>query len=258
MSISAVVSRACASVFALCLAGAVHAAQAPDERPSRNASPPVAAGSFGAVVADGRSSASKSSVVINAAVGNQAASWLIGQQFAGGGFPWGKGDASAAPNTQGATALGLLRTWDKNHDPALLAAAKKNGDCQLAGETCITGSTYGGAGGGHHRFSGHDPLFLHRLSVATGDAAYDTFVNTEFWGRLSAGTYGASANLNLAGYIASDFSARSSIPELVAWDLAKLAIAAHETGRAAETNALMAAIQSSLEQGGPGSGHTSL
>jgi len=194
-----------------------------------------------------------------ATAGNSAAGWLIAQQFANGGFPWGKGDASAAPNTQGATALSLLRMYAKNGDPTLLAAARKNGDCQLAGETCIAGSTYGGAGGGHHRFSGHDPLFLHRLSAATGSNTYDSFADSEFWGRLAAGTYGANANFNLAGYIANDFSARSGTPELVAWDLAKLAIAAKEagTGRTNEMNQLMDAIKTSLEQGGPGSGHTS-
>ena len=42
----------------------------------------------------------------------------------------------------------------------------------------------------------------------------------------------------------------------IAWDLSKLAIAAHEAGRPTETAALMAAIEQSLEMGGPGSGHT--
>jgi len=263
MSTTTLAARACVLLSAVFFASATvatplapgQALSATAHEPASQASP-SAGGRFAMVVAASASTATaKSMPTLDSSVGNSAANWLIAQQFANGSFPWTKG-GSAAANTQGATTLGLLRTWDKNHDPALLAAAKKNGDCQLAGETCITGSTYGGGGGGHHRFSGHDPLFLHRLSVATGDPAYDMFVNTEFWGRLSAGTYGASANLNLAGYIANDFSTRSSIPELVAWDLAKLAIAAHEMGHNAERDALMTAILSSLEQGGPGSGHT--
>jgi uncharacterized repeat protein (TIGR01451 family) len=263
MSMPAFAARFCAPLFAALLACTAGAAPlAPDQAPSpaaRGLAPQASPANrpFASVVAAGASTAtSKSMPGVNAAVGNQAASWLIGQQFANGGFPWSKGDASAAPNTQGATALGLLRAWDKNHDPVLLAAAKKNGDCQLAGESCIAGSTYNGAGGGHHRFASHDPLFLHRLSIATGDAAYDNFVDTEFWGRLAGSSYGASANLDLGGYIANVFSARSSIPELVAWDLAKLAIAADELGHDAERDALMTAIRSSLEQAGPGTGHT--
>jgi hypothetical protein len=190
--------------------------------------------------------------------GNSAAGWLIAQQFPSGGFPWTVGDSNAAYNTQGATALGLLRMYAKNGDPALLAAAVKNGNCQMQGETCIAGSTFGD---GNHKFSGHDPLFLHRLAVATGPSnPYDAFVNTQFWNRLHDGHYGPSGNFDLAAYIADKVSTRNGqgLLDLVAWDLAKLAIAAKEMGRTDEMNQLMAAITANLEQAGPGTTHTAV
>lgn len=187
-----------------------------------------------------------------ASVTGDAAAWLVSEQLPNGAFPWTPGEVVAYRNTQGATALGLLRTYERNHDPALLQAAIANGDCQLA--NCLTGFDWGD---GHHRFATHDPLFLGELSAQSGNPAYANFVDAEFWDRLQSGVYGAAADQDLAEYISGVFSARSSIPELVSWDLSKLAIAAHNAGRASETAALMAAIELSLEMGGPGSGHTS-
>jgi len=186
-----------------------------------------------------------------ASVTGDAAAWLVSEQLPNGAFPWTPGEVTAYRNTQGATALGLLRTYERNHDPALLQAAIANGDCQLA--NCLTGFDWGD---GHHRFATHDPLFLTELSTQSGNPAYANFVDVEFWNRLQSGIYGAAADQDLADFIAADFAARASIPELVAWDLSKLAIAAHEAGRPTETAALMAAIEQSLEMGGPGSGHT--
>ncbi len=220
-----------------------------------SAGPLLAAGqgSFATVLAAGASTAPKAGgPAIDASVGGNAAAWLMAQQFANGSFPWTLG-GSAPANTQGATALALLRLYEKNGDPALLAAARRNGDCRLAGAACIAGFVFGD---GNPRFSTHDPLFLQRLSQATGVAAYNDLVSSGFWGRLDAGTYGATASFDLDGYIASVVAARASIPELSAWDFSKLAIAAHEAGRAADTATLMAAINASLEQGGPGSGNT--
>lgn len=186
-----------------------------------------------------------------ASVTGDAAAWLLTEQLPNGAFPWTPGEVTAYRNTQGATALGLLRTYERNHDPALLQAAVANGDCQLS--NCLAGFDWGD---GHHRFATHDPLFLTELSAQSGNPAYANFVNAEFWDRLQNGIYGAAADQDLADFIAADFAARASIPELVAWDLSKLAIAAYEAGRASETVALMAAIEQSLEMGGPGSGHT--
>ena len=95
-----------------------------------------------------------------ASVTGDAAAWLVSEQLPNGAFPWTPGEVTAYRNTQGATALGLLRTYERNHDPALLQAAIANGDCQLA--NCLTGFDWGD---GHHRFATHDPLFLTELST---------------------------------------------------------------------------------------------
>ncbi|HQX33044.1 MAG TPA: MBG domain-containing protein [Dokdonella sp.] len=240
-------------VFGMMVPMLASAASAERSRPPASAdlSQRDAGGLFASVQSGALIAAPAKSGVGVASVTGDAASWLISEQLPSGAFPFTPGETVAYRNTQGATALGLLRAYARNHDPALLQAAVANGDCQLA--NCLTEFDWGD---GHHRFASHDPLFLAELSVQSGDSSYAAFVDTEFWDRLQTGIYGAAADQDLADYIASDFAARASTPELVSWDLAKLAIAAHDAGRSAETTALMAAIAQSLELGGPGSGHT--
>ncbi|MBL0162241.1 MAG: hypothetical protein IPP82_00975 [Xanthomonadales bacterium] len=124
-----------------------------------------------------------------------------------------------------------------------LAAAVANGDCQV--NDCIPGSTYPDM---HHRFATHDPLFLEQLSIDSGDPQYANFVDSEFWGRLSGSVYGASANLNAAGYANAVVANRTgqNYPELAAWDLSKTAIAAQLAGETVARDAMMQGILASL------------
>ncbi|MGB0133387.1 MBG domain-containing protein [Dokdonella sp.] len=179
-------------------------------------------------------------------VSDSAADWLVSQQIivgpTAGAFPWTPGQA-ATSNTQGASALGLLRAWERSGNPVFLAAAAANGACQI--NDCVPGMIYGD---GRHRFATHDPLFLEQLSIDTGDSQYAAFLDAEFWVRLSAGIYGESANLDAAGYANAVLSSRtgSNIPELAAWDLSKTAIAAHLAGESVARDAFMQAILASL------------
>jgi hypothetical protein len=176
-----------------------------------------------------------------------AGTWLVGQQVTSGAntgaFPWTPGDANVYTNTQGATAEGLLRLYQLTGSPALLTAAVANGQCQV--NDCIAGWTYTD---GSHRFATHDPLFLIELSQFSGDSQYANFVNTNFWARLTAGTYGPGSNLDAAGYANYVVSSRASqgIPELAAWDLSKLVVAAHEAGQGTAETAFMNGVLASL------------
>ncbi len=178
-----------------------------------------------------------------------AAGWLVLQQAPNGSFPWTVGGGSFA-NTQGATALGLVRAYAHTGDADHLAAAVANGDCFLAGNACIADFRYGHGG---HRFASHDQLFLIELSSASGDPAYAALVQTDFWDGLASGTYGASENLDAAGYAGAVMASRTGggIPELVAWDLSKTAIAAHLAGQSTAHAALMAQVLDSLNLASP-------
>lgn len=179
-------------------------------------------------------------------VTDNGSTWLIAQQLTtppqAGAFPWTPGGGAYA-NTQGATALGLLRAHERSGDPAALDAAIASGDCQIAGSTCVSGFTFSD---GDHKFSRHDPLFLIELSQVSGDAQYANFVTTELWDKLTAGTYGEGNDQDADDLVAATFAARSTIPELVAWDLSKLAIAAHRAGQAAIASDLMDGVLQSL------------
>ena len=174
-------------------------------------------------------------------VADAAAGWLMGQQNGAGAFPWTAGQTAVHGNTQGAIALGLLRAYERNGDPAVLAAALENGECIIV--RCSGGTIYAD---GFHRFATHDALFLEELSRVSGQPMFADFVQVQLWNRLTAGTYG-EPDVDAAGYAAFVVSSRGSIGELAAWDLSKLAIAAHVAGETATRDALMGGILQSLE-----------
>jgi hypothetical protein len=128
------------------------------------------------------------------------AQWLIGQQSttapSTGALPWTPAGGYFA-NTQGATALGWLRAYGHTGDVAHLAAARANGDCQIAGNACIASFQ---CADGDHRFAAHDPLFLVELSAVSGDDAYRDFVDAQFWQKLAAGQYGSADDLDAGEY----------------------------------------------------------
>lgn len=182
---------------------------------------------------------------------DDAADWLITQQepagtFAmNGAFPWTVG-GTVASNTQGATARGLLDAWRVTGNPAHLNAAIRSGDFIISKYGGISGGTYGD---GDHRFATHDPRFLEDLSVATGDPTYASYVQTNFWDKLSLATYGAGNDLDAAGFGAAVFNGRagSGNVELAPWDLADPAIGAHLAGETTARNAFLSSILDGLE-----------
>ena len=178
-----------------------------------------------------------------------AADWLITQQLGNGGFPWTVGGGGTA-NTQGATALGLLRAYAHTADTDHLDAAVANGGCHLAGIACISGFQFTD---GDHRFATHDPLFLQLLTSVSGDPAYADLVQAGFWNKLAAGEYGEGNNFNAHGYASAVMASRNGggIPELVAWDLSKVTIAAHLAGQSTAHAAFIGQVINSLNAASP-------
>ena len=173
-------------------------------------------------------------------IGN-AANWLITQQVSDGSFPWTPGGL-VYNNTQGATALGLVGAYGITGNLAHLQAAEGNA-------AYIMSPAFGHFTTNHEvHFSTADPMFLEMLSATTGNATYANFVQTNFWDKLTAGTYGASNNLNAAGFGAAVLAGRTGqhIVELTPWDLSKTAIAAHIAGKAAAQTAFMGSILDAL------------
>lgn len=130
-------------------------------------------------------------------VSDSPAAWLTEQQVPGGAgaFPWQPG-GSATRNTQGASALGLLRAYERSGNENELVAAIASGDCLLDGNACIADLEFSDE---HHCFTAHDMLFLEQLSIDSQDPIYAQYVEDEFWSRLNAGTYGETTDLDAAG-----------------------------------------------------------
>ena len=178
---------------------------------------------------------------------SKAGDWLVAQQVTtganAGAFPWTPGDTTVYTNTQGASALGLLRLYKLNADSALLNAAILNGQCQIT--NCIAGWTY--PNNGTHRFATHDPLFLIELSQFSGDPQYAQYVTDHFWTPLSTSSYGDTADAyDAAGFTSHILAGRASIPELAAWDISKLVVAAREAGQSTAETAFMNGVLASL------------
>lgn len=180
---------------------------------------------------------------------SDGAAWLTAQQLSGGAtdgaFPWTAGSGTVPINTQGATALGLLRAYEVTNDAATLNSAIAAGDFIIGGYGGIAGGMYTD---GDHRFATHDMMFLEELSVISGDSTYADFTQTNFWDKLTSSTYGESNNLDAAGFGTAVVNSRagSGNVELAAWDLSKAAIAAHMAGETTARDALMDAILDGL------------
>ncbi len=173
-----------------------------------------------------------------------AAEWLAAQQNNAGWFPWTPG-GEATTNTQGPSGLGVLNAYLHTKTGAFLLSAMENGGYMLD-PMWVSLSVYGD---GDPRFATHDPLFMESLSASTGDTQYAEFVQANFWGKLTNGTYGASDDLDAAGYGAAVVNGRAGqgIVEISPWDLSATAIAAHLAGEYAIRDALMAAVLDGLE-----------
>ncbi len=171
-----------------------------------------------------------------------AADWLLGQQDVSGGFPWTPGGPITS-NTQGPSANGLLKAYEHTGNTIYLDGAVANGDFLVTSYP----RTYTD---GDPRFATHDPYFLEQLSQMTGDATYADFVQTYFWDKLTAGTYGETDDMDAADfgdYVVDDRTSQG-IVELSPWDLSATAIAAHIAGETASRDALMAKVLRGLDE----------
>ena len=170
-----------------------------------------------------------------------ASAWLRSEQLASGGFDWTPGGTSATPNTQGTTAQGLLSAYQHNGLAVDLTAAIATGDYLVPTyPRTFTDSD--------PKIVTHDTYYLELLSQVTGTSTYADFLQTYFWDKLTAGTYGESNDQDAADYGAAVIAGRASIIELSPWDLAGPAIGAHYAGETAIRNTLMAAVLSGLNQ----------
>ncbi len=175
--------------------------------------------------------------------------WLMTEQDTSGGsldggFPWTSG-GTIFSNTQGATALGMVRAYERTGNASFLNSAVEAGDFIVGGYGGLSSGTWTN---GDPRFATHDLLFLEALSVASGDNQYSNYAQTWFWDKLATSSYGNS-NLDAAGYGSGVVTNRTGqgLVELAPWDLSKTAIAAHEAGETSIRDDLMDNILTALE-----------
>jgi hypothetical protein len=165
-----------------------------------------------------------------------AGDWLVAQQKPLGCFPWTKGDTVCPSNTQGPSARGLLKAYELTGNATFLNAAVATGNYLVPSYP----RTYTD---GDPRFATHDPLFLEDLSRVSGVATYAAFMQTYFWDKLTAGTYGESNDMDASDFGTYVVTARGA---LAPWDLSATAVAAHLAGEITIRDDLMAAILAGL------------
>jgi len=177
--------------------------------------------------------------------------WIEARQRPDGSFPLSEGDPTTLffASVQSPAALGVLGAWVATDDPDFLASAVAAGD-YLIGNFDQFPST-------DPRIRTFDPLFFIRLSEATGDPQYADFIQTNFWDRLTAGTYGPTSDWDINDYVASELARRAGQPSvgevIAAWDLALIAAAANEAGITTFNTALAAGAAMALESAPDGS-----
>lgn len=170
-----------------------------------------------------------------------AAGWLRSIQTPSGTYPWRLG-GPFFPDSQGATARGMLVAHRASGDPDGLASAVATGDF------LVYSYPRRFANGDVDMFP-LDPLFLEELSIVTGDSRYADFVQQHLWDRLNAGTYGASRNRNAAQWASSMpvFESYASWVAFRAYYRAYAAMGAHVAGEAAIRDAVMKDLVLRLE-----------
>ena len=170
-----------------------------------------------------------------------AADWLRSVQTEAGAFPWRLG-GDVEPDSQGATARGMLVAYRASGDPEDLASAVATGNFLVDGYP--------------RRFSNGDvdmfpldPLFLEELSIVTGDSRYADFVQQHLWNRLKAGTFGANRSLNAARWASRMpvFEEYASWVAFRAYYRAYAAMGAHLAGEMAIRDAIMSDLVLRLE-----------
>ncbi|MCA9735596.1 hypothetical protein KC799_25895, partial [candidate division KSB1 bacterium] len=172
---------------------------------------------------------------------HEAADWLLTQQDPGGGFPWSVGDPNIYSNVQGPAGRGMLAGWNEARQPVHMTSATACGDYLVP----TYPRTYTD---GDPRFATHDPLFLEELSLKKAVSTYSDFVQTYFWDKLTAGTYGETNDMDAFDFGQSVIDSRNAQGyALGPWDISAIAVAAHVGGETAIANDIMAAIQNGVD-----------
>jgi hypothetical protein len=124
---------------------------------------------------------------------------ILDQQCHNGGFGWPHDDCSVTyHNINGPILLGVLGTYYFTRDPIHLVGAVNGGAFDL---------TYQFSNG-EANFATFTPHFLLDLARASGNTTFSTWVSSEFFDELAAGTYGPD-DLDTAGWIAKIESVRT-------------------------------------------------
>jgi hypothetical protein len=172
-----------------------------------------------------------------------AGNWLLPFQNANGGWPWSDDDPTLYTNVQGDSGRGILDAYVATGEPAFLNAAILTGNYLLTKQnnTSVWSN-------GSHRFATADAIFMVRLSHVTGNSVYRNYIQTEFWDRLAAGTYGDSNHTALSlGMSVVTTRISQGIPAISPYDISFLAVAAHIDGQTSLRDDFMAAILAGLE-----------
>ena len=150
---------------------------------------------------------------------------IVSQQCDNGGFGWPHADCSATfHNLTGPILLGVLGAHNHTGIPEHLLAATNGGAWDLT-------STYDN---GESRFGTLGPFFMWRLSRAAGNTTFSTFVETELFDELEAGTYGPN-DVDTAGWISEIKTYRTGTwVNLRPWEFQTLGFAARTMGNAGQ------------------------
>jgi hypothetical protein len=136
---------------------------------------------------------------------------LVSLQNNDGGWDWplddGNPASGSALNTIGPIAKGLAQAYLQTGDSAHRASLQK------AGSLLLSKTNY---------FSPPDGYLAAQLDAIFGGTTYRDFVNTNYYGKLAAGTYdhqGLGILYNTQTYVQMLRDRRSSTPNVAAWDL---------------------------------------
>ena len=166
--------------------------------------------------------------------------WIQARQRPDGSFPLSEGDPDFFASIQSPAALGVLGAWVATDDQDFLDSAVSAADFLIANIDEFPTN--------QPRIRTFDPLFLIRLSEATGDPQYAQFIQDNFWDRLASGTYGPTGDWDINDYVASALARRASVGEAAAaWDLSLIAAAANEAGITMFNSALASGAAMALE-----------
>jgi len=116
---------------------------------------------------------------------NAGAQHVIDQQCMNGGWGWPHDDCGTTYNNiTGPIAMGLISVYELSGYQAALDAAVAGGDYDIANVWADSGDV---------AFGSFAPAFFELLSAASGDTSYRTAAETDFFDKLTAGTYGDPA-----------------------------------------------------------------